>query len=107
MFIAGMSNITEPPLNDYWTVPGEAEKLKSWQKADADFFNSINPVEYYHQLQIEDFIEAITQDREPLVTGQDGRATVELFEAIYRSQKLNKPVKFPLCNKSQSSEICN
>ena len=38
MFIAGMSNITEPPINDLWTVPGEQELLKKWQKEDADFF---------------------------------------------------------------------
>ena len=52
MFIAGMSTITEPPINDLWTVPGEQELLKGWQKEDSDFFLSINPVEHYHQLQI-------------------------------------------------------
>jgi hypothetical protein len=28
IFIAGISAITEPPINDLWTVPGEQELLK-------------------------------------------------------------------------------
>ena len=31
MFVAGMSKIEEPPINDYWTVPGETELLAQWQ----------------------------------------------------------------------------
>ena len=38
MFIAGMTTVTEPPVNDVWTVPGEEEMLARWQKEDADFF---------------------------------------------------------------------
>ena len=96
MFIAGMSDIQEPPLNDLWTIPGEEDFLEEWKKKDAEKFNSIDPTVHYIQLQIEDFIQAIIQDREPLVTGEDGRRTVELFTAIYRSQRDGKPVKFPL-----------
>ncbi|MGE5608157.1 MAG: Gfo/Idh/MocA family protein [Bacillota bacterium] len=96
MFIAGMSNITEPPVNDLWTVAGEEPLLKAWQEEDAAFFRSINPMEYYHRLQIQDFLKAILQDRPPAVTGEDGRRTVEIFTAIYRSQRDRKPVKFPL-----------
>ena len=96
MFIAGMSTITEPPINDLWTVPGEQELLKQWQKEDSDFFNSINAVEYYHQVQIADFLKAVLQSRDPLVTGEEGRKTVEIFTAIYRSRRNGKPVKFPL-----------
>jgi predicted dehydrogenase len=96
MFIAGMSTITEPPINDLWTVPGEQELLKRWQKEDSDLFNSINAMEYYHQVQIEDFLQAIIQARDPLVTGEEGRKTVEIFSAIYRSQRDRMPIKFPL-----------
>ncbi len=38
MFIAGMSTVTEPPINDVWKVPGEEDKLARWQEEDADFF---------------------------------------------------------------------
>ena len=96
MFIAGMSSIAEPPVNDLWTVPGEENLLEGWKKEDSDFFNSINAMEYYMKLQNEDFADAILNDRQPLVSGEDGRITVEIFTAIYRSTRDNRPVKFPL-----------
>jgi predicted dehydrogenase len=96
MFIAGMSAIAEPPINDLWTVPGEEELLKKWQKEDADFFLSVNAVEYYHQLQISDFLQAVMAGRDPTIPGVEGRKTVEIFEALYRSQRDRKPIKFPV-----------
>ena len=96
MFIAGVSDITKPPVNDYWTIPGEEHLLKKWQKEDSEFFNSINAVQYYHRLQIQDFLLAILEGRAPLVTAEEGRKTVEIFTAVYRSQRDAKPVKFPL-----------
>ena len=96
MFIAGMSTILEPPVNDLWTIPGEEKQHKHWVEEDSNLFNSINPVEYYHTLQINDFIDAVKVGRKPMVTGEEGRVTVELFSAIYRSQRDGLPVKFPL-----------
>ncbi len=96
MFIAGMSSIAEPPVNDLWTVPGEESLLDNWIKEDSEFFNSIDPTVYYIERQIEDFLIAIKESRDPLVTGEDGRKTVELFTAIYRSQRDQKAIRFPL-----------
>lgn len=96
MFIAGMLPISEPPLNDLWTVPGEEALLEKWKQQDSDFFRTINPMEYYMKLQNEDFATAILENRDPLITGENGRITVELFTAIYRSCRDNRPVKFPL-----------
>jgi predicted dehydrogenase len=55
-------------------------------------------MEYYHELQISDFIKAIIEDRNPMILAEEGRKTVELFSAIYRSQKNNQVIKFPLSN---------
>jgi len=96
MFIAGMSGIKEPPINDLWTVPGEQELLKSWQKEDSELFQSIDAIEHYHQLQIADFLNAVINSREPMITAEDGRKTVEIFTALYQSQRDRKPIKFPL-----------
>jgi predicted dehydrogenase len=96
MFIAGMSGIAEPPINDLWTIKGEEELLKQWQKEDTDFFLSVNAMEYYHQLQMSDFLQAAMAGRESSIPGIEGRKTVELFEALYRSQRDRKPIKFPL-----------
>jgi UDP-N-acetyl-2-amino-2-deoxyglucuronate dehydrogenase len=96
MFIAGMTTVTEPPVNDVWTVPGEEESLARWQKEDVAFFRGIDATKHYHRLQIQDFLRAILEGREPLVPGEEGRKTVEIFTAIYRSQRDRQPVKFPL-----------
>jgi predicted dehydrogenase len=96
MFLPGRSTITEPPLNDLWTVAGEESLLQQWQQEDTQLFNSVNPVEYFIRLQQRDFIQSVLQQRRPLVNGQDGRRTVELFNAIYRSSQERKPVKWPL-----------
>lgn len=96
MFIAGVSEITEPPINDLWTVPGEEALLPVWQKEDGDFFRSVDSMYYYHRQQLDDFLSAILDGHRPLITLEDGRKTVELFEAIYRSQRDQKLIRFPL-----------
>jgi len=96
MFIAGMKGILEPPVNDLWTIPGEENLIKKWKTEDARHFDNIDPMIHYMERQIEDFLSALDENRDPLVTGEDGRRTVELFTAIYRSTRDNLPVKFPL-----------
>jgi UDP-N-acetyl-2-amino-2-deoxyglucuronate dehydrogenase len=96
MFIAGMTGVAEPPVNDLWTIPGEENLLGEWIKMDTEIFRNCDPTILYMQYQIEDFITAIKDNKEPSVTGEAGRRTVELFTAIYRSSRDNLPVKLPL-----------
>jgi UDP-N-acetyl-2-amino-2-deoxyglucuronate dehydrogenase len=96
MFIAGMTGITEPPENDIWSIPGEEHLPGLWKEEDKSFFSSIDPTVYFMKCQIEDFRDAILENRELMVNGDFGRKTVELFTAIYRSQRDNKWIKFPL-----------
>jgi len=77
-------------------VPGEEGMLARWQQEDADFFRGIDATKHYHRLQIRDFLQALLEGREPLVPGEEGRKTVEIFTAIYRSQRDGRPVRFPL-----------
>jgi len=96
MFIAGMTGITEPPENDIWSIPGEEHLPGLWKEEDKSFFSSIDPTVYFMKCQIEDFRDAILENRESMVNGDFGRKTVELFTAIYRSQRDHKWIKFPL-----------
>ncbi|MGV8091343.1 MAG: Gfo/Idh/MocA family protein [Mangrovibacterium sp.] len=96
MFIAGQTSVLEPPVNDIWTIPGEEKLPDLWKQQDLELFNRIDAAEYYIGLQIRDFIEALAEGREPIVTGEDGRKTVELFTSIYRSNRDHAPVRFPL-----------
>jgi predicted dehydrogenase len=95
-FIAGVSKIAEPPLNDLWTIPGEEHLLAEFQAADRTRFQAVDPVAHYHALQIQDFLQALRAGRAPLVSGLDGRAVVEMFSAIYQSDKERRPIALPL-----------
>lgn len=93
-FIAGVTPRVDPPHNHIWTVPGEEHLLDVWRSEDAA--RQVDVMTHYHRLQIEDFLLAVLEDREPAVTGWQGRAVVELFSAVYHSHRLKRPVTFPL-----------
>jgi UDP-N-acetyl-2-amino-2-deoxyglucuronate dehydrogenase len=95
-FVAGMTSIAEPPLNDLWTIPGEEHQLAEFQAQDRRRFQQIDATTHYHALQIQDFLHSIREDRPPLVGGEAGRIVVEMFTAIYRSNESRCPVRFPL-----------
>lgn len=95
-FIAGMSTIAEPPLNDVWTIPGEEHRLAEFQAEDRERFAKLDATLHYHAVQIQDFLQAVRDGRPPLVSGEEGRAVVEMFAAIYRSQHEGRPVRFPV-----------
>lgn len=95
-FVAGMSEICEPPFNDLWTIPGEEHLLSEFQRQDRASFCSVNSTYYYHEFQIQEFLEAVGSGHPPLVTGEEGRKVVEMFTGIYRSNINHCPVKFPI-----------
>jgi len=90
MFIAGMSNITEPPLNDLWTIEGEKELLDKFRADDEAFFKTINPTVYFFTCQIDDFCGAVRDNRPPAATGEQGRETVRFIETLLKSGKPSK-----------------
>ncbi|WP_435022535.1 Gfo/Idh/MocA family protein (plasmid) [Tundrisphaera sp. TA3] len=95
-FIAGVSTIAEPPLNDLWNIPGEETLLDSFRLQDRETFARVDPTAHYHALQIAEFLRAAREGRAPAVTGEDGRTVVAMFNAIYRSQRDGRPVRFPV-----------
>lgn len=95
-FVAGVSSIAEPPLNDLWNVPGEEHLLAQFQTEDRAAFARIDATAHYHAEQVRDFLRATLEGRPPLVTGASGRTVVALIAAIYRSQRESRPVRFPV-----------
>ncbi len=67
MFIAGMTGIAEPPVNDLWTIPGEEKMLAEWVRQDTETFNNCDPSVKYMQYQIEDYLDGLRKNREPLL----------------------------------------
>jgi predicted dehydrogenase len=84
MFIAGMSTITEPPLNDLWTIPGEEKLLDEFREEDEAFFKTINATVYFFTKQLEDLCGAILNGKAPPTSGGDGRETVKFIETMYK-----------------------
>ncbi len=50
----------------------------------------------FHQMQLADFLGAIEEDRDPLVTAASGRASLELILAIYASWHTGEQIQLPL-----------
>ncbi|MDN4072002.1 Gfo/Idh/MocA family protein [Fictibacillus terranigra] len=75
---------------EHWNVEGTSEEetaeLKKLIKEDP--FGKPG-----HQCIIEDMVEAIKEDRGPIVTGEDGKKALELVLAMYESAETNQPVK--------------
>ena len=46
-----------------------------------------------HQMQLEDFVEAITTGRKPRVDGAEGRKSVEIILAIYEAARTGQTQK--------------
>ena len=104
-FVSGVTQYVDPPINDIWTIPSEADLLKDWQEQDEARCKTIDIMTHYHCIQVQDFLRSILEDRQPAVNGQEGRKHVELFTAIYRSQRDRQPVKFPLLAQEGSGEF--
>ncbi len=95
-FISGITTAVEPPVNDLWNVPGEENLLEKWQAEDRARCEKIDPMTFYHRQQIQDFLQSILENRPPMVDGREGRKLVEIFSAVYRSQRDRQLVRFPL-----------
>lgn len=53
-----------------------------------------------HQVVIEDMVDAIIEDRKPIIAAPKTRHTLELALAMYQSDKSGKPVKLPIESES-------
>jgi len=60
-------------------------------------YNSIENLQYYaHTAQVDDVLTALENKTAPSITGEDGRKTVELISAIYKSGCEKQTVALPL-----------
>lgn len=81
---------------DLSTVPGEEVSQTGRLEAGApdlplaEIHDHLAP---YHATQIEDFLDAVTHDREPAVTGLDAVRSLQIVEAIYASSRTGTPVE--------------
>jgi predicted dehydrogenase len=84
-FIAGMSGVGEPALNDLWTIPGEEHLLAEFQQQDREAFAAMDATGHYHLLQDREFLQAVAAGRHPQADGWEGRKVVDIITSIYAS----------------------
>ncbi|MGI8644623.1 MAG: Gfo/Idh/MocA family protein [Thermomicrobiales bacterium] len=79
-------------FNDVWTFPDEEPHRQSWETDERG--NPGSPT--FHHLQLENFIDAVATNRDPLITGREARKSLEIILALYRSSETGAPVKLPM-----------
>lgn len=80
-----------------WVVPGEPEPDLSGGDGVGSAASDPKAIGMRgHIIQLQDFVDSIREDRAPMVTGEDGRAAVEIILAVYQSARTGQPVRLPL-----------
>ena len=83
-------------FTDVWTVPGEEEYARAYRAGGtfdtplAEIHRHLVP---YHAMQIEDFVDAVREGREPAVTGREAVKSLEIVQAIYDSSRTGRSVE--------------
>ncbi len=74
-----------------WKFEGEEMEVGEDKSEDPDSVYGNG-----HTLLFKDFIEAVREDREPLVNGEEGKKAMEIVLGAYKSRLLGEKIKFPL-----------
>jgi len=80
--------------NGHWEDVWEQPPIWNHAQRKQNLYSPERMASYHPQVQ--DFIDAIREDRAPSVTGVDGRAAVELVEATQLSSAAGSLVRLPL-----------
>jgi predicted dehydrogenase len=76
-------------VNDIWTIPGDEEEARRWLQKES----GITGFPQFHQLQIQEFLQAAMEGRDPMVTGEAGRCSLALVLAIYQSARTGQTIR--------------
>jgi len=78
-----------------------------WETATMYKRGRYPPLHYMFKREIDYFVECVISGKEPLVTGWDGRAAIEVINAAYLSQLEDRKVKLPLKGFKLKTSIFN
>ena len=116
--IEGTADVYPKNLNETLSIFGEkgtavigglaVNKIETWRFSDAELVgdteekvldpNAKDPPTVYgfgHTALFKDFVKAITENREPLISGEKGKKALDIILAIYESQKTGKAIDLP------------
>ncbi len=80
-----------------WTVEDMDEALAKAAAEEPTGTGAADPMAFpitWHKAQIQDMLDAVREDREPAVNGEEGIRALEIVEAIYESGRTERPVNF-------------
>ncbi len=90
---------------EIWGVPSELETASALASKGFQPNKSVNEVnadlEMFHLLQVQDFVSALRENREPTVTGKDALNSLYIIEAVYESARTGHPVQLPGTDKDR------
>jgi len=73
------------------------EADEAFARKAEEYLRGLPEVRYeMHTGQLDDMMSAIENDREPAITGEDGRLTLELITAIYKAGSKGRSVSLPI-----------
>jgi predicted dehydrogenase len=75
-----------------WEVDGETEAIGGEQITDGSS-NAASISTEGHRRQIEDMMQAVIENRTPMIDGREGRKSLEVVVALYQSAVSGQPVK--------------
>lgn len=79
-------------VTDQWTFPGEDGQMKEWHADESDRPGFPG----FHSDQLRNFAIAVAEGNQPLVTGRQALAALEVVKAVYLSESTGRPVKLPM-----------
>jgi predicted dehydrogenase len=94
--VIGQKGLLDFDGYDHLDLKSDDGWQRVWEQPAFDLSNPQDPVrlEAYRDM-VQEFIDAIREDRQPAVTGDDGRAAVELSLAALQSSRTGQVVKLP------------
>jgi predicted dehydrogenase len=99
--VVGTKGILDCPAYQHLDLYNEAGHKRIWTQPAFDPKNPHDPVRLVSfSTMVQEFIDAIHENRKPSVLAEDGRASIELCQAALRSSELGLPVSFPLPEES-------
>jgi UDP-N-acetyl-2-amino-2-deoxyglucuronate dehydrogenase len=85
--------IENDQVKDWALMSGDACPVEAEATSFIGGSSSKNIWHHSHRRQIADMIQAIREDREPLVNGEEGRKPLEIVLAVYESARTGRTIK--------------
>jgi predicted dehydrogenase len=76
-----------------WAIDGDKEESGGGEQITDGSANPAAISNEGHRLQIEDMMRAVIEDRAPMIDGREGRKSLEVVVALYKSAVSEQPVR--------------